>query len=113
MEKQYEVKITRRAEQSMREIGLYFAVDLMAPETAIRMLRTFQTQIQKLAVFPGRVHYTPEEPWHSLGVRRKLVQNYYLYFWIDEENSRVQIMDVVYAKQDQQRKLEAMPMKEK
>lgn len=34
--KQYEVKITRHAEQSMREIAVYIAVDLAEPGTAVK-----------------------------------------------------------------------------
>ena len=33
MEKQYKVKVTVRAEQSLREISHYIAVDLMEPQT--------------------------------------------------------------------------------
>ena len=77
-EKQYEVKITEYAEQSMREIGMYIAVDLKAPETSVKMLRMFQTEVAGLSIMPQRVHLTPEEPWHSLGVRRLRVKNYYV-----------------------------------
>ena len=40
--KQYEVKITRHAEQSMREIAVYIAVDLAEPGTAVKMLKTYE-----------------------------------------------------------------------
>ena len=106
--KQYEVKITRHAEQSMREIGTYIATDLMSPETAVKMLGTFQTEIMKLSALPQRVHLTPEEPWHSLGIRRMRIKNYYAYFWVDEVKEKVQIMDFIYVGRDQQRQLEKM-----
>lgn len=108
VEKQYKVKITRHAEQSMREIGVYIAVELMEPETAIKMLGVFHTEIMKLSTLPQRVHLTPEEPWHSLGVRRLRIKNYYAYFWVDEVKSKVQIMDFVYVGRDQQKQLEKM-----
>lgn len=92
-EKQYEIKITRHAEQSMREIAVYIAVDLAEPGTAIKMLKTFQTEIKKLSKMPQRVHLTPEEPWHGLGVRRLRIKNYYAYFWIDETKLKVQVME--------------------
>ena len=105
MEKQYDVRITPFAENSMREIGRYLAVDLLAPEAASRLIRTFYAEIQKLRAFPCRVHRTPEEPWHSLGVRRLLVKNYYLYFLVDDSNAVVQVIDVTYAKRDQRSQL--------
>lgn len=107
-EKKYEVKITRHAEQSMREIAIYIAVDLAEPGTAVKMLKTFQTEIKKLSMMPQRVHLTPEEPWHGLGVRRLRIKNYYAYFWIDETTLKVQVMDFVYVGRDQEKQLEKM-----
>lgn len=106
-ERLYEVKITEYAEQSMREIGMYIAVDLKAPETAMKMLKTFQTGVAGLSIMPQRVHLTPEEPWRSLGVRRLRIKNYYAYFWVDEAKHKVQIMDFVYVGRDQENQLKA------
>ena len=110
MEKLYNVKITPHAEQSMREISSYIAVDLMEPQIAVKLLRTLQKNINSLDRFPSRVHLTPEEPWYSLGVRRLVVKNYYVYFWIDESNLCVHITDVIYVGQDQPSQLADMPL---
>ena len=75
MEKLYEVKITPRAEQSMQEIASYIAVDLMEPQTAVKLLRALKKAIDSLDIFPGRIHLTPEEPWHSLGIHRMAMKN--------------------------------------
>ena len=61
---------------------------------------------------PHRVHRTPEEPWHSEGIRRMPVGSFYVYFWVDEERKRVQVTDVIYMKRDQQRQLMEMPLDE-
>ena len=102
MEKQYKVKVTVRAEQSLREISHYIAVDLMEPQKAIN----------SLDMFPHRVHLTPEEPWHSLGIHRLVSKNYYIYFWINESNLCVHITDVIYAGQNQPVQLENMNLEE-
>ena len=80
MEKLYEARITPHAEQSMREIASYIAVDLMEPQTAVKLLRALKKAIDSLDIFPGRIHLTPEEPWHSLGIHRMAMKNYYVYF---------------------------------
>ena len=54
---------------------------------------------------PERIKLTPEEPWHSQGVRRMLVKNYYVYFWINEDRHTVEITDVIYARSDQTARL--------
>lgn len=51
MEKQYKVKVTVRAEQSLREISHYIAVDLTEPQTAVKLLRTLQKAINSLDMF--------------------------------------------------------------
>ena len=103
MEKQYKVKVTVRAEQSLREISHYIAVEL---------LRTLQKAINSLDMFPHRVHLTPEEPWHSLGIHRLVSKNYYIYFWINESNLCVHITDVIYAGQNQPVQLENMNLED-
>lgn len=110
MEKRYDVKITLRAEQSMQEIANYIAVDLMEPQTAVKLLRTLKKTIDSLNMFPGRIHLTPEEPWHSLGIHRLVVKGCYVYFWIDEPNLCVHVTDVIYAGQDQPAQLADMPL---
>ena len=110
MDRQYEVKVTQHAEQAMREIVRYITFELLAPEAATKLMMTLQTEIEKLEIMPSRVHLTPEEPWCSQGVHRMKVKNFYVYFWIDEGNSKVQVIDVVYVKRDQQQQLRIMPM---
>lgn len=110
MERQYDIHITTHAEQAMREIASYIAVDLQVPETAMQMLRTFQVEIAKLKMMPQRIPLTPEEPWHNVGSRRMLVKNYNIYFWIDDEKSIVQITDVIYGRRNQPKQLMDMPM---
>jgi len=109
-EKKYKIIITPFAEDSMREIAQYITYDLLAPTSAVRLLRKFQEEIGKLDFMPERVHLTPEEPWRSYGVRRLLVKNFYIYFWIDENKSTVRITDVSYVRRDQELVLEAMPL---
>jgi hypothetical protein len=36
------------------------------------------------------------------------VKNFYIYFWIDEEKKKVQVIGVVYQKRDQRRQLMEM-----
>ncbi len=59
---------------------------------------------------PDRIKLTEEEPWRSEGVHRMRVKNYYMYFWIDEENSKVQVTAVIYVAIDQAAQLELMEM---
>lgn len=59
---------------------------------------------------PNRIQMTEEEPWHSEAIRRMHVKNYYVYFWIDDINSIVQVTSVIYVARDQVDQLELMKL---
>ena len=108
--KKYTVRITRQARDHLKAIKQYIAEELMAPEAASNMIAILKDEIKSLEKMPERIKFTEEEPWRSEGVRRMRVKNYYIYFWIDEGNSKVQITAVIYVARDQAKQLEKMKM---
>lgn len=68
MDTKYEVKITRQATEQMREtVG-----------------------------FPKKHALIDEEPWRTEGVRKVKVKNFPVYYWVDDENHKVQVTAVIY-----------------
>ncbi len=57
---------------------------------------------------PKRHSLVDEEPWRTEGVRKIVVKNFLIYFWVDNENMRVQVTAVIYAKRDQMVQLAKM-----
>lgn len=104
----YAVKVTKQAYGQMREIMLYIMKELFAPEAAQNLLDKFQKAISDLADMPKRHSLVDEEPWRSKGVRKIVVKNFLIYFWVDEENMRVQVTAVIYQKRDQLARLAKM-----
>ena len=80
MPENYTVKLTRQAEEQLREIVEYIRFTLQAPNTASKMLDTLAEEIYSLDQFPYRAPLTEEEPWHSQGVHRISVKNFLVYF---------------------------------
>ena len=107
---EYRIRITRQARDHLREIRRYIEYELLAPIAAKNTIAAIKSEMQSLTYMPGRIHLTPEQPWHDQGVHRDRVKNYYIYFWIDEENRRVQIIGVIYVRRNQSRQLEQMDM---
>ena len=107
---QYEVKITEPAQRQLQEIVRYIADDLQEKRTAIRMLDTLEKEILSLSTLPNRVALTEEEPWHSHGIHKFPVKNYLIYFWVDEETKKVQIIGAVYGRKDQRHQLSNLDM---
>jgi toxin ParE1/3/4 len=97
----YEVKVTRQAHGQMREIALYIANECCAPEAAQNLLDKLEESMNALAEMPKRHSLVDKEPWRSEGVRKVIVKNFLIYFWVDEENMKVQVIAVIYEKRDQ------------
>lgn len=110
MGNKYEIKVTRQALEHMREIAHYISYDLMAPEAADNLLDDLKASILKLSVLPKKYPLIEEEPWRSEGVRKIVVKNFLVYYWIDEEYNKVQVTAVIYSKRDQIKQLKNMEM---
>lgn len=108
--KTYTVRITRQAREHLRGIKQYIAEELFAPDAARNTIAALRKEIQTLSQMPERIKLTEEEPWRSEGVHRMRVRNYYVYFWIDEDNNKVQVTSVIYVARDQTAQLELMEM---
>jgi len=108
--KVYTIRITRQAREHLRGIKKYIEEELLAPVAAQNTLTVLKKEIRSLSEMPERIKLTDEEPWRSEGIHRMCVRNYYIYFWIDEDNLRVQITSVIYVARDQAAQLELMEM---
>lgn len=111
MDKTYVVKITSQAEAQIQEIIHYITYELKAPDAALHLLDTLEDSFTSLAHFPQRAALIDEEPWRTKRIHRLPVQNFLVYFWIDEDNIKVQVIAVIYEKRDQLRQLSQMNIK--
>ena len=110
MPEKYMVKITTQAQEQLKEIIHYINYSLQAPGTAMKMLDTLEKEIASLDQFPNRVPLTEEEPWHSQGIHKLPVKNYLVYFWVDEEAKKVQVIGIIYGRRDQRHQLSNLDM---
>ena len=107
---EYEVRVTRQALEQMKEIVHYISNDLMAPDAADNLLDKMKAEITKLSSFPKTHALIDEEPWRTEGVRKIVVKNFLIYYWVDDDNNRVQVIAVIYSRRDQIRQLSNMDM---
>lgn len=104
----YKIRITDQAKQHLMLIRRYIAEELKEPRIAGNLLRLLKTEILSLQTMPYRVKRIDEQPWHDLGFRKILVKNYYIYFWIEEENKEIYIIAVIYMRRDQASQLKQL-----
>ena len=108
MDKVYNVKITSQAEEQIQEIVYYISHELKAPDAALQLLDALEDAFSSLTHFPQSVVLVEDEPWHAKGIHRLPVKNFLIYFWIDEDNMRVQITAIIYGKREQLHQLSHM-----
>lgn len=104
----YRIIITPDASRDLTELRDYIAGVLLAPEIALAYIQILRREIGSLSRMPARNRLMDEEPWHSLGVRKIIVKNFYVYYRIDEPESTVYVLNVIYARRDQLKALSHM-----
>lgn len=107
---EYEVRVTRQALEQIKEIVHYISNDLMAADASHNLLDKMKAEIIKLSSFPKKHDLIDEEPWRTEGVRKIVVKNFLIYYWVDDENNRVQVTAVIYSRRDQTKQLSNMDM---
>ena len=108
--KEYIVKLTLQAVEQMSETVRYISRTLLAPDAAGKWSARLQKEIASLNTMPLRFPLTEEEPWHTEGIHKMPVENFLVYYWVDEDQSIVWITAVVYGRRDQLIALREMPM---
>lgn len=101
MSDQYKLIILPEAQKDIRDIILYIARELMAPQAALNLQDEFQKEINSLAEMPKRIKTVDEQPWKDAGIRKTRVKNYYIYFLVDDEQMAVKVNAVIYVGRDQ------------
>lgn len=66
--KHYQVKITDKAFSDMEAVYDYIAVELQAPDTAMKQYDRIADAIESLDTFPERCKLFDPEPEHGLGM---------------------------------------------
>ena len=97
----YRVIITPDASADLIELKNYIANTLKVPDTALKYVRGFRQEVEKLQTFPAAIAPVDNEPWHSRGIRRKVHKNFYIYYRVDESKKIVYVLNVIYARRDQ------------
>ena len=97
----YKVRITKQAKQHLILIRDYIATELQQPSIAKELVALVRSETDSLEYMPHRIRCIDEQTWRDLGFRKVRVKNYYVYFWINENEKEVVIIAVVYVRMDQ------------
>ena len=98
---EYDIHVSQEAKKHLKQISDYIATELVAPQAALDLLDEFETKIESLTALPKRAPLCHEYPWHDKGVRYIVVKNYMVYFVVNDNTLKVNILAVAYAKRNQ------------
>lgn len=105
MAEKYQVNITKQAQSQIQEIVNYIAKRLKAPDAARNLLDALEKAILSLSELPYRIPITDDKHWRNKDVHKMIVKNFLIYFWIDENKSKVHVIAVVFSKRNQLKQL--------
>ena len=96
----YTIVYSTDALEDLRGIYSYIALEIMEPDIAKGQVDRIRKKIRSLEVFPkgyGRVDW---EPWASMEMRKLPVDNYIVYFLVEDKSMEVIIIRVFYGGMD-------------
>lgn len=100
MTETYTVLYSAEALDDLREIYAYIANELLAPETAAAQINLIRKEVRSLDFMPARYMLVKWEPWHSMKMHQLPVDNFIVYYLVDDENAAVTVVRIFYGGRD-------------
>ena len=96
----YTIEYLPIAKSDMVDIAKYIGVKLENPEAAERLAEKMIEAAEDLADMPYKCSvYIPVKPLRH-EYRKLIVQNYIMFYWVDEDKKRITIARVIYSGRD-------------
>ncbi len=92
----WKIKYTKQALEDLKAIYEYIAFKLLVANTARKQVRRIAKAIKTLDFMPERFKIYREEPWKSLNMRCLPVDNYIVFYLLQEKTYTVNIVRIIY-----------------
>ena len=96
----YKIQISDTAEKDLSEILDYISIRLQEPVVALNLLHRIQKEILSLHRMPERYRLVTDDYLAARGFRILRVENYLVFYTVDQEHSMVNIVRVLYGKRE-------------
>ena len=100
MRDSYNVGYSVDALGDLRVIYSYIANELFVPKTAAAQLWRIRKKVRSLDFLPARYTLVEWEPWHSMKMHQLSVDNFIVYYLIDDKEKTVTVARIFYAGRD-------------
>lgn len=96
----YFVIYSPEAKDDLREIYSYIAYDLQAPQTAKGQINRIRKEIRSLDFMLSRYAVVDWEPWESMGMHRIPVDNFVVYYTVNDGSPTVTVIRIFYGSRE-------------
>ena len=96
----YKTCLSQRAAQDLLNIVIYITNELKAPEVALNLSKKIDEAIGSLETMPERIGFVKDERLATKGIRKLMIERYFIFFTINDPEKTVNIVTVQYARRD-------------
>lgn len=96
----YSVVYSPEAMNDLREIYAYIAFDLQAPDAAKGQVNRLRKEIRSPDFMPSRYAIVDCEPWMSMEMHRVPVDNFIVYYAVNNSSLTVTVIRIFYGGRD-------------
>ena len=93
----YSVIYSPQAFLDLTELYEYIRFNLQVPKTAEKQVNRIKHAIRSLNTMPMRYPLVAWEPWLSMEIRRVPVDNYTVFYQVDENQMNVTVIRIFYS----------------
>ena len=97
---EYEIKFTPVAVEDLDQLYEYIVNKLFAEVAANNLMEKIETGIMRLKQFPFSCSYVLDKALKTRGYRRFVVDNYIVFYLVNETEKQVVIMRILYGARD-------------
>ena len=100
MSEGYRVAYSPEAVEDLKKIYSYIAFELEAPDAAENQVNRIRKGIRALDFMPLRHAIVDWEPWHSMSMHKMPIDNFVVYYTVDENAFTVTVIRIFYGGRD-------------
>lgn len=110
MASEYRYQLTQKAAADLDDIASYMSVELSNPKAASNFMEKLAQTIQETVAFPMSGTLVNNEFVPDVGVRKKVIGNYLMYYLPDPEQKIIYIIRLVYGRRNMDEILRSLEM---
>jgi len=93
-------RLTKYAVSDLDEIVSYISNELSNSKAAADFIKRYEKAIHEIRTFPNSGALAGNEFLPVMHVRKKMIDNYMLYYTVDLQNNQIVILRIIYAKRE-------------